>query len=154
MSRGKGIHKIEAHVAGICLKEDEEKRFNILIGKRSAHRQLFPNYWECGGGQVHVGEDFETAVKNQIKGEFGVDIIVKYPVGVYNIKTNEGVIPGIRFICKLKDDTQKIDLNPEELVEYKWIDENEINSYMFIPGLKEDIKKALKLYRKILGQSK
>ncbi|MCD6260751.1 MAG: NUDIX domain-containing protein [Thaumarchaeota archaeon] len=149
--REEGIHKIEVHVAGICLK-NEEGRFKILIGKRTRSRQLFPNCWECGGGQVHRGENFVTALKRQMKGEFGIDVVVECPIGVYEIKTNNTIIPGLRFICRPKDNQQEIVVR-KELVEYKWIDESEIDIYEFIPGLKEDLKRALSLYKKILNRS-
>jgi ADP-ribose pyrophosphatase YjhB (NUDIX family) len=151
--REEGIHKIEVHVAGICLR-DEEGHFKILAGKRAPSRQLFPNYWECGGGQVFRGEDFVTALKRQMKGEFNIDITIEYPIGVYKIETNGTTIPGLRFICRLKDETQEIAIDNKELTEYKWIDEREINVYEFIPRLKEDLSNALNLYRRILAQIK
>jgi 8-oxo-dGTP pyrophosphatase MutT (NUDIX family) len=149
--REEGIHKLEVHVAAICVRDNGKGRFEILIGKRTPNRQLFPGYWECGGGQVFTGENFEVALERQIKGEFNIAVTVEYPVGTYEIKTNGAVIPGLRFICRPKDKQQEATVNPEELSECRWIDENSMDAYGFIPGLKEDIKKALSFYRKILG---
>jgi 8-oxo-dGTP pyrophosphatase MutT (NUDIX family) len=150
--REQGVHKIEVHVAGICLRE-EEGHFKILVGKRTPNRQLFPDYWECGGGQVFKGEDFVTALKRQMKGEFNIDIIVEHPIGVYKIETNGTTIPGLRFICRPGDEAQEIVIS-DEFSESKWIDETEIDAHEFIPGLKEDISTALNLYRRMLAQTK
>jgi 8-oxo-dGTP pyrophosphatase MutT (NUDIX family) len=149
VSREKGIHKIETHAACICIKEMKKDELKILIGKRTPSRNLFPGYWECGGGQVHTGEDFENAAIRQIKDEFGLDIKIEYTTGVYKIQTAGKIIPGIRFIAKPINENQDVILNPDEFVEYKWITEDELNRYNFIPTLKEDVKKALELYKKI-----
>lgn len=147
--REKGIHKIEVHVAGLCIKKDNNK-LKILVGKRSPNRALFPNYWECGGGQVKSGENFISALKRQMKGEFNIDIEVGPPLEVYDIKTQDSVIPGVRFICLMTDENQAVSIS-EEFTDYRWIDEEKIDSYDFIPGLKERLKSALATYR-ILNQ--
>lgn len=147
--REKRIHKIETHVAGICIREDGTGNFKILIGKRTSTRELFPSYWECGGGQVHEGENFEEAIKYHMKEEFNIDIEVVCPILTYEIRLRNKVIPGLRFICKLKNKEQVPTPNPLEFVECKWIQENEIEKYKFIPGLKDDLKRAIKLYKAI-----
>lgn len=153
MIREKKIHRIEVHVAGICLREVRGEEFEILIGKRAPNRELFPNYWECGGGQVHRGRNFETAIMYHMKEEFNADVVVEYPIGIYEIKIGKVVIPGLRFICRLRDERQTINAYPEEFTEFKWISEDEIDSYDFVPGLKDDLKKAMNLYKKIIGKS-
>jgi len=150
MSREKGIHEIETHVACVCIKQAIRESLKILIAKRSPYRSLFPNYWECGGGQVHTGEDFEAAVVRQIKDEFGVDIEIECVAGVYKIETAEGIIPGVRFVGRLMNEEQKITLNLEEFVESKWIGEDELDMYEFIPTLREDVRKALELYKRLI----
>jgi 8-oxo-dGTP pyrophosphatase MutT (NUDIX family) len=65
--REDGIHKIEVHVAGVCVRE-EGKGWKMLAAKRKSTRSLFPNKWECGGGAVHSGEGFEAALKIAVVG--------------------------------------------------------------------------------------
>ena len=48
MPRENGIHEIEVHVAALCFSEKNGKT-KLLIGKRAKNRQIFPDYWECGG---------------------------------------------------------------------------------------------------------
>jgi len=80
MVREDGIYRTEVHVAGICIREDNEGDFQILIGKRTEDRDLFPGYWECGGGLVGKGEDFEDAIRQQFKQEFGLNVSPVIPI--------------------------------------------------------------------------
>jgi isopentenyldiphosphate isomerase len=149
--REKEIHKIEVHVAGICFREGENGKFDILVGKRNPHRKLFPNKWECGGGQVHVNESFEDAIKFHMKEELNIDVDIVCPVLTYRISTDGNTIPGIRIICKMKDASQQPIPNPDEFTECKWISETEIDKYDFIPGLSAHLKKAIESYKKLVS---
>lgn len=90
-------HKIEVHVAGICIHENK-----VLIAKRSPERKLYPELWEYSGGQVEAGENFEEAVIRQMKEEFGIIVKPVKVIGTYEISnpaSEQKKIPGIRFIC-------------------------------------------------------
>ena len=54
-------HLLEVHVAGISFYQEK-----VLLLQRSPERRIYPYFWECGGGQVHPGENFEDAVKRQL----------------------------------------------------------------------------------------
>jgi 8-oxo-dGTP pyrophosphatase MutT (NUDIX family) len=149
--REKGLHKIEVHVAGICLDGDASGDLRILIGKRNPRRELFPNKWECGGGQVHDNETFEEAIRFHMKEELNVDVDVICPILTYRIETSRGVIPGLRLICRIKDTVQEPRPNPEEFTDCRWIDEDEIDDYDFIPGLKAHLRSAIELYRRLVN---
>jgi len=148
MQREKQIHLIEVHVAAICFNKKDNNTF-LLIGKRADDREIFPGYWECGGGQVHTGETFIEAVQFHMNEEFGLDVRVLFPVCTYNIKLKNKIIPGIRFVCNpTTSDKVKIDI--EEIVEYKWIKPENIKNYNTIPGLSNDILVAYDYYLKLL----
>ncbi len=147
------IHKIEVHVAGVCIQKDDGLK--VLIGKRSNERRLYPGLWECGGGQVHRKEEFEEAIKRQFKEEFGVIIDPVKAIGHYKIvdRENDTVIPGIKFCCRFIDYIEeKIWLDEAEFVEYRWILLNEMDRYEFIPGIKEDIREAVRVYQNVFGR--
>jgi isopentenyldiphosphate isomerase len=147
MQREKEIHEIEVHVASLCIRETLTN-FEFLIGKRANDRLIFPGFWECGGGQVHKGKSFIEAVEYHMKEEFGIQVDVLFPFCTYKIDLKEKMIPGVRFICRVRpNETVKID--HQELVDHRWISLAEINDYNMIPGLREDIMKGLDFYQKI-----
>lgn len=149
-TRENEIHQIEVHVAGVCIKKEEN--YKILIARRNSERKLYPGLWECGGGQVHRREEFEEAIKRQFREEFGVIVEPLKVLGNYKIvdKENDNVIPGIKFLCRFVDYLgNQIILSEVEFDEYKWISEKEIDKYEFILGIKDDIKEAIKIYREI-----
>ena len=59
---------IEVHVAGFVFRNNQGV-IELLVAKRSDNREIYPSYWECGGGQVSHAENFEAAVIRQIKEE-------------------------------------------------------------------------------------
>lgn len=148
--REKKRFEIEVHVAGICLRKEDEK-WQVLIAKRSPTRRLYPNLWECGGGQVKFNENFEEAVKRHLRQELGVIVEPKIPAGVYEIlvpELEQKKIPGFYFACKVSGfvsgDEPRID---EEFTEWKWQDVSKLEEINLIPGIKENIENAVKLMR-------
>lgn len=142
--REEKIHRIETHAAGICL---EGKR--VLVIKRSPSRKLYPNLWECGGGQVEAGESFEQAVTRQLREEAGVRVNPVRILGTYEIPAQEsgqGKIPGIKFICRfLGYINGKEPQISKEHTEWRWQEIDKLDKLEFIPGVKEDIKLAYSL---------
>lgn len=134
-------HKIEVHVAGICFNDKDE----VLLLKRTQNRKLYPGLWECGGGQVEIGENFEKAITRQMREEAGVMIKSIKLIGVYEInipKDPQKKIPGIKFACKLKGYVNnKPQISPEH-DDWRWQPINQLKEFKFIPGIKKDIKIA------------
>ena len=150
MSREEKRYLIEVHVAGICFRETE-KDIEVLIAKRTDNRDLYPSKWECGGGQVYEGENFEEAIKRQMEDELGVLISKSFVFGTYEIDTPDlpqKKIPGLKFICffngYLNGNEPKI--NPKEFSEWKWQPIDDLGKIDFINGVSEDIKKGWELY--------
>ncbi len=138
-------HKIEVHVAGMIFRRDAAGDCLVLAAKRKEGRALYAGLWECGGGQVHEGEDFEEAVKRQMKEEFGLDVVVQSIAGTYRIDTGKDVIPGLRFVCGLKDEENAVvTLCDKEFETFEWVREDDLDGYDFIPGIKEEIKQVIR----------
>lgn len=131
-------HKIEVHVATICVRNNE-----VLVAKRSPSRELYPGLWECGGGQVKKDEGFEEAAKRQLKEEFGVVAEPVKVVDTYSIDTeNHGKIPGVVYVCKFVEFVGNGPELSEEHAECRWQPTDGIDEVDFIPGIKENIEKA------------
>lgn len=144
MARENGIHKIEVHVAGLCFDLDDEGGPRCLIAKRTPARKLYPDLWECGGGQMKEGESFPQALMRQIYEEFCLDAEVLFPFGDYAIPTEKGCIPGMKFVCEV-DGKQPVSLDPEEHTEFAWVREDDLDKYDMIPGVKDEIVESFKI---------
>ena len=146
--REEKIHKIEVHVSGVCFKEDK-----VLIAKRSSRRKLYPNFWECGGGQIESGENFIEAVKRQLEQELGIIVEPIRIFKTYEILTpnsEQKKIPGVRFICKIVGYTNEQEPQiSEEHSEWRWQPVADLAERELIPGLEEDIKLAYFVYQEI-----
>lgn len=140
------IHKIEVHVATICFNEKDE----VFIVKRSQNRNLYPGLWECGGGMVWPGENFEEAVKRETRDELGATVDILGPFGTYEIpipETEQKKIPGIKFACRIKSFADGEPKLSEEHTEWRWVSMDKLDSVEFIKGLKKDITDATRFLR-------
>ncbi len=144
MPREEGLHKIEVHVAALCFDLESEDETRCLILKRTATRSLYPNLWECGGGQMKAGESFQDAALRQIKEETGLEADILFPYGDYFIETEDGGIPGLKFVCSV-DGGKDVVLDPKEHTAYAWVQESDLDSYDFIAGVRDDIAESFKI---------
>lgn len=153
MPREEKQYKIEVHVAGICFQEFEDG-VKVLIGKRQSFRKLYPNLWECGGGQVKEGENFEEAIIRHFKNELGVIVEVVAPIGIYEILTPEldqKKIPGLKFLCQLKGyvNGKEPQIDEREFSEWRWQPIDKLDELEFIPGISKDIQQAYQKYKEL-----
>ena len=140
--------EIEVHVAGISFRKIDDI-VEVLVAKRSSKRNLYPNKWECGGGQIYPNENFEDAVKRQLKEELNVDIKVIAPISSYEIEVldlPQKKIPEIQFACEYIRGEPRVD--GQELVDFQWKRINEIEDIDFINGLKDAIYIGVEIFLK------
>lgn len=142
--------RIEVHVAGICLRPNDQG-FEVLLAKRRKNRDLYPGKWECGGGQVRPGENFETALRRQFFEEMGLKIQVVQPVRAYEIiRHPASLIPGIVFLCLPEGDGHdKIEMNHREFSECRWQSVGKIDELDLISGIKHDIELCLSVLTRL-----
>lgn len=142
--------RIEVHVGTICFRPNENNSGpEILIAKRTETRELYPKKWECGGGQVFPGENFEEAVRRQVFEEFNLSVEVVGLIGTYEILTgdpDQSKIPGVKFLCLVNGKGEKVILNQREHSQYLWIRPDQIDRFDFISGIARDIREGLEIY--------
>ncbi len=142
----KVINKIEVHVGVISFYKGK-----CLVLKRTDDRRLYPGLWECGGGKVHMGENFEDAVIRQMEEEAKVVVEISSILKTYSIDISneeQKVIPGLKFVANIKKflngNSPEIG---EEHSEFRFIDRKEIDGLDFIPGVEIDVKEAFDLIK-------
>ena len=110
-----------------------DKDFNVLLQRRSAKKDLWPNRWDVTiGGHVDAGEIGRQALIRECKEELGIDIKdneIKFLVsstsvyktdGYYNRHYDEGYLI-------IKDiDPNVLKLNSEEVSEVKYFSASDI----------------------------
>ena len=150
MAREEKQYKIEVHVAGLCFRETQ-CNIEILIVKRQNQRKLYPGQWECGGGQVKTGENFQEAIKRQMQEELGIIVDEAWPFGIYEIRTPElkqQKIPGIKFVClwHMYADGKEVQIDKKEHSQWKWQSIDDLVGVNFVPGIEKDIRQGWEFY--------
>jgi ADP-ribose pyrophosphatase YjhB (NUDIX family) len=143
---------LEVHVAGVCFRETISD-IEVLIVKRQKNRELYPDKWECGGGQVRAGENFEEAARRQIMDELGVIVENVLVFGTYEIPApglEQKKIPGVAFVCFWKKYANgwEPQIDPKEHSEWRWQSINSLAEIDFVSGIKRRIRLAWEFYTK------
>ena len=116
-------------VAAVILKNN---KFFIAQRNRNKHMGLC---WEFPGGKVEKNENFEQALKREIKEELNISILINKKIGVENYQDNKINVRLHYYLCTHIDG--EFILNEHE--DSAWIAKNEFNKYNFAEGDKDII---------------
>ena len=111
-------------VAAIIVKNN-----NYFIAQRNRNKHM-GLCWEFPGGKVEKNENFEQALKREIKEELNVNILIKYKVGEENYQDDKINVKLHYFMCSHIDGEIK-------LIEHEdsaWVKKNEFINYNFAEG--------------------
>lgn len=137
---GETISKKEAHKSGVwhgsvhiwIISEDKKR---ILLQKRCADKDLFPNMWDISvGGHISAGEDSLISAKRELSEELGLnpeefDFLyvdrIKEKFEYEDILSNEFVT-----IYKIISDVNidNLNLQKEEVSEARWFTKGELSN--------------------------
>ena len=116
-------------VAAIIVKNN---KFFIAQRNRNKHMGLC---WEFPGGKVEKNENFEQALKREIKEELNISILINKKIGVENYQDNKINVILHYYLCSHIDG--EFILNEHE--DSAWVAKNEFNKYNFAEGDKDII---------------
>ena len=116
-------------VAAVILKNN---KFFIAQRNRNKHMGLC---WEFPGGKVEKNENFEQALKREIKEELNISILINKKIGVENYQDNKINVKLHYYLCSHIDG--EFILNEHE--DSSWVAKNEFNKYNFAKGDKDII---------------
>ena len=132
-------HRVEFHIAGVCLRSENGGETQALIAKRNEDRQLYPGKFEACGGQLQPGEGFFAGVQRHFLQEMGIKVIPLNFYRIYEIPLSDGkVIPGLRMLCLHVSGDARSDNHSE----IRWVKKTELekmNEDDFVPGLRQSI---------------
>lgn len=139
--------------AGVIVKKDENDKLQVLLIQRSEDDH-FPLYYEFPRGKCDkpIGESLISCAKREIKEETGLDVILIRLIDTFEYIADKGKRKSIchNFLCKMKDENQKIKLSKEH-VDYKWISEVGEAELLVLPDQKKTIEKVLNVDRAIVS---
>jgi 8-oxo-dGTP diphosphatase len=76
-------------------------------------------WYSAPGGGVEAGESPQTAVIRELRDELGVEIALKYLVGMYEVDWGSRTTLVYLFACEITDDDIRIN-QPEEIESFAW----------------------------------
>lgn len=147
--------KIEVHVGVICFRLNGDGELEVLVGKRAVTKELYPGFWDTGGGALNEGEDFREAAERKLSEEFGVQAKILEPMSDFRMPVRDDlqrVIPGVKFICLFERYTRGDEptIQPEDFSEVHWQPTNQLDELELIPGeptdSQQDILTAASLF--------
>lgn len=73
------------HIGVVCIFVCHDGKGNVLLQRRSANCRDEQGAWDCGGGKLEFGEDFEGAVRREVREEYGAEAHDVVFCGAHNV---------------------------------------------------------------------
>jgi 8-oxo-dGTP diphosphatase len=129
----------QIRVVGAML-EREPGRY--LITQRSKTSSL-PLLWEFPGGRAHDGEDYEAALKRELKERLDLDVDVDEQAMATHHEYETYDVDFRVFHCRLHDDAQPV--SHEKINDHRWVALEEMGDFQFPPADARTLAKLLDL---------
>ena len=113
----------------------KNKDGKILLTQRHPNKE-WGLKWECSGGAIVKGEKKIDGARRELHEETGIEISDDQLMYLGNTIMEEYQCIMYTYLVQLTDDVQ-LELQPEEVVDFKWVDISELES------MKEDIVKSV-----------
>lgn len=128
----------------------------VFMPRRAMTKKFLPGVYELPGGHVDFGEDMVEGLKREVFEEFGMEIKVGDPIGVFTY-TNE--IKGshsieVVYFATFTGDFTDITLHPEDHESYDWFAEDELHKVASANADIDDIELGIvrKAFRVLRGE--
>ncbi len=110
----------------------------ILLLKRNFSRRTSPGKWQVVSGTLEAGEAAEDCVLREVKEETGLEGKIEKTGKIFECEDNYGNWIIIPFSVSVNSD--KINIEPKEHTEYKWILPEEFVNFDCVEGTREDLE--------------
>lgn len=137
------MKKIQVLV-GLGLLVNEENKILLTLRNDPKNAQTHKK-WEIPGGGVEFGETITQTVKREMKEEVGVDVKIldHSPIiesNVWKYPDNHVHVTLICYLCRTNDTPHP---SNREILDTKWVDENDIKKLSYLPKCDILVKKAI-----------
>lgn len=140
--------------AGVIMKEGDNGEKMVLLIQR-AKKDRWPLHYEFPRGKCDKGpgEKILDCLKREVKEETGLDIIPVKLIDKFKYLADKGerLTTCYNYLCKMKDENQKVKLSNEH-DDFKWIMEVGEAELMALPDQKETLEKVLNPDRKMVDE--
>ncbi len=121
----RGVDYIGVTVVFFC----HDGNGRILLHKRSSNCRDEQGRWDCGGGSMEFGEDFEAAVRREVLEEYCADPIEVKLVRAKNVLRSNNGTPThwIAVLHAVEVDPSKVGIGePGKMDEIGWFSHNDL----------------------------
>lgn len=111
------------YIGVTCVFYCHDGKGKLLLHKRSQKCRDEKGRWDCGGGQMEIGETFAQTVTREVQEEYGTKPKKIELVGVNNVirKENGKSSHWIAVLFSVLVDQKKVKLNlPEKMTQIGW----------------------------------
>jgi isopentenyldiphosphate isomerase len=125
------INRAELHCVPVCVSPDFNR---VLIAKRPSTKNLLPDHWEFGCGQLDEGQTIDDCLAQTCREDFDLQTNRDYPpipLGIFSFSREEQGqeqknVPGVTFAVLCKSD-----LHPQNKkhAAVRWISREELESF-------------------------
>lgn len=119
------------YIGVTCVFFCHDGRGSFLLHKRSGNCRDEVGRWDCGGGALEFGEDFESAVRREIKEEYCADVVDLKFLATTNVLRKNGDEPthwiALVFAAQVAPEQVRIG-EPDAMEEIGWFQEHSLPS--------------------------
>lgn len=109
----------------------------LLIIKRAADADPYPNLWDVPGGSLHKGETIEQGLRREAFEEVDLALSHIRPLATWSTGQQETLVIGLSFLATT---TSEIVTLSEEHTDFVWMAPHKVSDYEFPPNLAKEIK--------------
>lgn len=104
----------------------------LFIAKRANTKKFLPGKFELIGGRMEFGEKIEDGLIREAMEELHIKIKVGQPFFAFTYLSENDTKYSVEidYFAKMQNPDDEIIINPEDHSEYKWISEDEIDTYL------------------------
>ena len=120
------------------------KNRKILCQKRSLKKDIKPGFWEAFfGGHVGPNESYSSNAKSELQQETGINVKEKdlHPYKVFKSASSHNEFQQV-FAVVLDKERDDFLFEKEEIVELKWIEQEEVKKILVIEKKENWVRKA------------
>lgn len=150
---------LKLHCVAVCCNMESKE---ILIMKRAAGREIYPDRWEFGCAKGSLEQTLAAQIEKEYLEDFGIKIEVicnekredrqPLPLAMYEVKSDQGKDKGVITLARITEPYRVENFRGPKHSEVRWIREEEVEAFdePAIPDFKNTLAMAFKKMREVV----